>query len=97
MAMNVAQQIKEHMTVHAMGAGSMGGVPGEHVGTVDYVDGDQIILTKGDSPDGQHHAISVGLVDRVEDNTVFLNADADEVHGQWQVVQPDTSKDNASR
>mgnify|MGYP001770896445 CR=1 FL=1 len=93
MAMSVTQQIKEHMMVHALGEGSMNGVAGVHIGTVDYVDGDQIILTKNDSPDGQHHAIPVSMVDRVENNTVFLNADAEMVRGQWRTVQPDMSRD----
>ena len=48
------------------------------LGTVDGVKGDRIILTKKDSPDGRHHAISCAMVDRVEDNKVFLNRTADE-------------------
>ena len=43
--------------VHALGVDSMNGVAGEHIGTVDRVEGDQIELTKNDSPDGFHHFI----------------------------------------
>ena len=32
-------------------------VNGEHVGTVDHLDGDQLKLTKTDSEDGQHHYV----------------------------------------
>jgi hypothetical protein len=60
---NMGEQIREHMMVHAQGEGSMNGVPGEHVGTVDYLEGDHIVLTKNDAPDGQHHSISMDLVD----------------------------------
>jgi hypothetical protein len=51
-------QVREHMTVV--------GSDEEHVGTVDHVRGDRIILTKGDSDDSRHHVISCSLVDRVE-------------------------------
>ena len=57
-------RIKEHMEV----AGS----DGQHVGTVDKVEGDTIKLTKTDASDGQHHEIAFDLVDRVEDNRIYL-------------------------
>lgn len=57
-------RISEHMEVT--------GSDGEHVGTVDHVDGDRIKLTKTDSSDHQHHFIAFDLVDRVEDNRVYL-------------------------
>jgi len=57
-------RIKEHMEV----AGS----DGLHVGTVDKVDGDVIKLTKTDAADGQHHEIAFDLVDRIEENRVWL-------------------------
>jgi hypothetical protein len=80
-------QIREHMMVHAQGQGSMNGVEGDHVGTVDYVEGDRIILTKNDSPDGMHHSISMDLVERVEGNTVFLNCDMETVQEEWETVE----------
>lgn len=57
-------RIKEHMEV----AGS----DGEHVGTVDKVEGDTIKLTKTDSSDHQHHTLPFDMVDRVEDNRIYL-------------------------
>ena len=57
-------RIKEHMEI----AGS----DGEHVGTVDKMDGDTIILTKTDSADHQHHTLPFDMVDRVEDNRIYL-------------------------
>jgi hypothetical protein len=57
-------RIKEHMEV----AGS----DGEHVGTVDKVENDQIKLTKTDSADHQHHLLPFDLVDRIADNRVYL-------------------------
>jgi hypothetical protein len=57
-------RIKEHMEI----AGS----DGEHVGTVDKVDGEQIKLTKTDSADHQHHYIALDQIDRIEDNRIYL-------------------------
>jgi hypothetical protein len=87
MGTNMQEQIREHMMVHAQGRGSMNGVEGEHVGTVDYVEGDRIVLTKNDSPDGKHHSISLDFVDRVEGNTVFLNVDAETIQREWETVE----------
>lgn len=83
----MTEQIREHMMVHARGQGSMNGVEGEHVGTVDYVEGERIILTKNDSPDGKHHSIPTDLVERVEGNTVFLSCDLETVHTEWETVE----------
>ena len=57
-------RIKEHMEIV--------GSDGEHVGTVDHVDGEQIKLTKTDAGDHQHHLLAFDLVDRVEDNRIYL-------------------------
>lgn len=59
-------RIKEHMEI----AGS----DGEHVGTVDKVEGEQITLTKTDSVDHQHHFIALDQIDRIEDNRIYLKA-----------------------
>ena len=56
--------ITEHMNVV--------GSDEEHLGTVDKVRGDRIILAKGDSEDGDHHSISCSLIDRVEGDRVIL-------------------------
>jgi len=58
-------RIKEHMEI----AGS----DGEHVGTVDKVEGEQIKLTKTDAADHQHHYIALDQIDRIEDNRIYLN------------------------
>ena len=57
-------RIEEHMEVVDSG--------GRHVGTVDHVDGDQIRLTKSDSPDGVHRYVPVAAVDNLENNRVVL-------------------------
>ena len=51
--------IREHMSVV--------GSDGEHVGTVDHVEGDRIKLTKSDSRDGSHHYIALTSVARVDE------------------------------
>ena len=58
-------RIKEHMEV----AGS----DGEHVGTVDKVEGDTIKLTKTDASGHPHHVLPFDLVARVEDHRIYLN------------------------
>ena len=62
-------EIKEDMIV----VGSDGG----HVGTVDKVEGDQIKLTKQDSPNGQHNFLSVDMVDSVDGNNVTISQTAE--------------------
>jgi hypothetical protein len=70
-----AQDIKEHMEVI--------GSDGQHVGTVDHMEGaDKIKLAKKDSKDGQHHFIPLSLVDHV-DAHVHLNKAAKDVMAQW--------------
>lgn len=67
-------QVREHMSVV--------GSDEEPVGTVDCVRGDRIILTKGDSDDNRHHALSCSLVDRVEGDRVVLDRPAAETRSQ---------------
>jgi hypothetical protein len=69
-------QIREHMEVI--------GNDDQHVGTVDKVAGDRIILTKSD-PDsgGAHHSLSCSDIDRVEGNQVILDCSADEARNRW--------------
>ena len=57
---------------------SVVGSDDEQVGTVDCVRGDRIVLTKNDSEDGRHHAISCSQVDRVEADRVILDQPASE-------------------
>jgi hypothetical protein len=56
-------EIAEHMEV----VGSCG----NHVGTVDKVEGDRIKLTKNDSPDGQHHYLPVAAIQEVRDGKAW--------------------------
>ena len=44
------------------------GSDGEHVGTVDGVEGDRIKLTRDDSADGEHHYVPLSAVSRVDDH-----------------------------
>jgi hypothetical protein len=48
---------------------------GSHVGTVDGLEGDRIKLTRNDSPDGEHHYLSLDAVERVDEH-VHLSAGA---------------------
>ena len=63
-------QVREHMTVV--------GSDEEHIGTVDNVRGDRIVLTKSDSEDGHHHSLQCWMVDRVEGDRVILDRPAAE-------------------
>lgn len=76
--------IREDMMVHALGAGLMNGVAGEHIGTVAAVEGERIRLTKSDSPDGLRHYIPLSWVKSVEGNTIHLSKDSSAVISEWQ-------------
>ncbi len=54
------------------------GSDGEHVGTVDKVEDDQIKLTKNDSPNGQHNFIPCDMVDSIDGDTVTLSLTSEE-------------------
>ncbi|MBV8686283.1 MAG: DUF2171 domain-containing protein [Alphaproteobacteria bacterium] len=59
------------------------GSDGSHVGTVDKVAGDRIILTKSDeNAGGIHHSIPCGWVESV-DQKVTLNKSAEEAMTAW--------------
>jgi len=74
--MFAASDIREHMEVV--------GADGRHVGTVDYVEGnDRITLTSSDSADGEHHRLSVDLIERVDDK-VRLKVSAQDAQFQLQ-------------
>ena len=66
--------IKEHMDVIAS--------CGKKVGVVDHVGDGAIQLTKKDAPDGQHHFIPVGWVERV-DSHVHLKKNSMETEQSW--------------
>ena len=72
-----ASQIREHMKVK--------GSDGQHVGTVDHVEGSRIKLTKSDpASGGQHHYIGLDLVQEIQDDAVCLSKSADEARRMWQ-------------
>jgi hypothetical protein len=75
--MGSASQIKDHMEVL--------GSDGQHVGTVDHMEGqDRIKLTRSEpSSQSQHHYIPVDWVDHVDEH-VHLNKSAGEATRQWQ-------------
>ena len=68
--------IREHMEVV--------GSDEKHVGTVDRVAGDRIILTRSD-PDsgGVHHSLSCSDIDRVEGDRVILDCSAEKARERW--------------
>jgi hypothetical protein len=76
--------VREHMDVI--------GNDEQHVGTVDRVAGDRVILTKSD-PDsgGVHHSIACTEIDRIEENRVILDCSAEQAKQRWR----DESRDRA--
>ena len=67
--------VNEHMEVI--------GSDGQHVGTVDKVQGDRILLTKNDTTaGGRHHSIPSRWIDRVEDK-VMIRKTAAEAMREW--------------
>ena len=69
-----ADQIREHQEVLDDA--------GNHVGTVDHVDGDRIKLARSDSKDGQHHYVLLSQVAGIEGDTVRLRERGDNDFGQ---------------
>ena len=68
-------RVNEHMEVV--------GSDGEHLGTVDKVRGDRIILTKSDaSSEGHHHSIPSLWIDEVDDKVKLIKSSA-EARDQW--------------
>lgn len=69
-------QVREHMEVV--------GSDDEHVGKVDKVAGDRVILAKSD-PDsgGVHHSLSCSQIDRIEGDKVILDCSADKARKEW--------------
>ena len=64
----------------------------KHVGTVDKVAGDRIILTKSDQDSGgTHHSLSCSEIERVEGDKVMLDCSAEEAKHRWR----DESRDRA--
>jgi len=69
-------QVREHMEVV--------GNDNEHVGTIDRVAGDRLILTKSDpEAGGAHHSLSCHEIDRIEGDRVILNCNATEARVRW--------------
>jgi hypothetical protein len=68
--------VREHMEVV--------GNNDEHVGTVDRVAGDRVILTRSDPESGGvHHSLSCSDIDRVEDNRVILDCSSEQARQRW--------------
>lgn len=60
------------------------GTDGQHVGTVDKVRGDRIVLTKADQDaHGHHHSIPCSWIDSIEDGKVRISRTADQAHQVW--------------
>jgi hypothetical protein len=69
--------VKEQMEV----VGCCGG----RVGTVDHVEGNAIKLTKNGSPDGDHHYIPAGWVEKVDDK-VHLSKNSEQAQAGWKAT-----------
>jgi hypothetical protein len=87
---NSLERVTEHMEVV--------GSDGEHVGTVDKVRGDRILLTKSDTDaGGRHHSIPSRWIDRVDDK-VMVRKTAEEAQAHWRDEERNSAffGDNAS-
>jgi hypothetical protein len=60
------------------------GSDGEHVGTVDKVEGDQIKLTKEDSENGRHNFIPCDMVESIDGETVTLSQSAEDAKSAFE-------------
>lgn len=76
---DLLQRVTEHQEVI--------GSDGEHIGTVDHVRGDRILLTKSDqAAHGHHHSIPSSWITSVEDK-VTVNKTADQAKQHWRDEQ----------
>jgi len=76
-------KVQEHMEVV--------GSDGEHVGTVDKVRGDRILLTRSDQDaGGHHHSIPSRWIQSVDDK-VTLRKTADQAHAHWKDEERNTA------
>jgi hypothetical protein len=70
------RDMREHMEVV--------GSDDQHVGAVDRVAGDRIILTRSDPQSGGvHHSLSCADVDRIESDRVILDCTAEKARERW--------------
>ena len=77
-------QIREHMEVL--------GNDNEHVGTVDRLAGERIILAKSDEgAGGVHHSLMCTAIDRIEGDKVILETTAEQAKAVWR----DENRDRA--
>lgn len=73
---SLLDQVEEHQEVV--------GSDGQHIGTVDKVKGDRIVLTKNDpNAGGHHHSIPSLWLKSVEDGKIAINKTADEAKRAW--------------
>ena len=71
---------------------------GEHIGTVDKVRGDKIILTKNDpEAGGVHRSFTCSLLERVEGNKVTLSGSKDSIRSRLTVEDDGHSDQNRSQ
>ncbi|MBA3577541.1 MAG: DUF2171 domain-containing protein [Sphingomonas sp.] len=77
----MVDKIREHMDVV--------GSDGESIGKVDKVRGDRIILTKSNSDDNRHHALSCMMIDTIEGDQVRLDIPAAEAKSRWEEIGDD--------
>ena len=59
------------------------GSDGQHVGTVDGVEGQKIKLTKNDSSSGQHQFLQLDMVAKVQDGKAHLSQSAGDAKRQF--------------
>lgn len=76
--MNI-NQVKPNLVVYAKASKNAGDSGGQKIGTVDHMEGANLIkLKKSDSDDGRHHFIPLNWVERMDENAIYLNKTADE-------------------
>jgi osmotically-inducible protein OsmY len=77
-------KVEEHMDVI--------GSDGEHIGTVDKVHGDRILLTKNDpAAGGHHHSIPSRWIDSVEGKQITVRKTAAEAKAHWRDEERNTA------
>jgi hypothetical protein len=81
------RQTKRQMLGHVREHMEVVGNDDDHVGKVDRVAGDRIILAKSDeAAGGVHHSLSCSDIDRVEVDRVILGSSAEQARKAWREI-----------
>lgn len=82
------ENVKPGLMVHALGSGEMRGARGTHVGTVDHIEGDFVLV---DVEGGAKRWMPFAWVASMDDLALYLNRSAEEFESGTGTEKPQVS------